>query len=81
MIGTPDYTCLGRPTVSNARVIVTLEEKPLSEKVIIFKKRRRKGYQKNAGHKQQICVLRVDRVEHNVTEADLQEMQREGNLV
>ena len=71
LIGTTDYTCIGRPTISNARVIVTLEEKPQSEKVIIFKKRRRKGYQKNAGHSQLLTVLKVDRIEHNIDESDL----------
>ena len=44
MIGTRDYTCLGRPTVGNARVIATIEERTRSEKVIIFKKKRRQGY-------------------------------------
>ena len=51
MIGTPDYTSLGRPTVANARVFATIEEISNAEKVIVFKKKRRKGYQKSAGHK------------------------------
>ena len=47
MVGTKDYTSLGRPTVANARVFATLEEIAMSEKVIVFKKKRRKGYQKS----------------------------------
>ena len=41
MIGTKDYTALGRPSVNGAKVFVTLEEKTNSEKVIVFKKKRR----------------------------------------
>lgn len=51
IVGTQDYTSIGRPTVPHARVYATLEEKTRSEKVIIFKKKRRKGYQKSQGHK------------------------------
>ena len=51
MFGTADLTVLGRPTLSRARVYATIEEMTLSEKVIIFKKKRRQGYQKSRGHK------------------------------
>ena len=44
MVGTPDYTAIGRPSVGNASVLATVEEHSQSEKVIIFKKKRRKGY-------------------------------------
>ena len=67
MVGTTDYTAIGRPTIGNARVYATIEEHSQTEKVIIFKKRRRKGYQKNAGHRQLINILRIDRIEHDIT--------------
>ena len=67
MIGTTDYTAIGRPKIGNARVYATVEELSQTEKVIIFKKRRRKGYQKNAGHRQLINILRIDRIEHDLT--------------
>ena len=51
MVGTQDFTSIGRPTVANAKVYATLEEISRSEKVIVFKKRRRKTYQKSQGHK------------------------------
>ena len=41
MIGTQDFTALGRPSIAGAKVFVTLEEKTNSEKVIVFKKKRR----------------------------------------
>ena len=42
LVGTKDYTCVGRPTVENARVFATIEELSQTEKSLIFKKRRRK---------------------------------------
>ena len=42
LVGTKDYTSIGRPNVKNARVFATVEETSQTEKVLIFKKRRRK---------------------------------------
>ena len=73
MIGTPDYTSVGRPTVANAKVYATLDEISRSEKVIIFKKKRRQGYQKSQGHKQILNVVRINRIEHDVDDSLLQD--------
>ena len=73
MIGTPDYTSLGRPSVAHARVYATLEEITRSEKVIVFKKKRRKGYQKNAGHKQELNVVKINKIEHNIDSSFLEQ--------
>ena len=72
MIGTQDYTAIGRPSIAGAKVFVTLEEKTSSEKVIVFKKKRRQGYQKSQGHKQQLNVVRVDKIEHPLTAQELE---------
>ena len=70
MIGTKDYTAIGRPQVTKARVYATVEEESQTEKVIFFKLSRRKGYQRSGGHRQTIQVLRIDRIVHEVSEAD-----------
>jgi large subunit ribosomal protein L21 len=44
MVGTEDYTAIGRPTVSNAKVYATLEELSQTAKVLYYKNKRRKGY-------------------------------------
>lgn len=59
MVGSPDYTSVGRPYVESARAICSVEENSRTEKVIIFKKKRRKTYQRNKGHRQDITVVRV----------------------
>ena len=71
LIGTPDYTCIGRPTIARANVYATLEERTRSNKVIVFKKKRRQGYQKSQGHKQMLNMIRIDKIEHDITEEDL----------
>ena len=42
LIGTKEYTAVGRPLVEKAKVYATIEEISQTEKVLIFKKRRRK---------------------------------------
>ena len=71
MIGTKDYTAIGRPKVSAAKVFATVEECTQTEKVISFKARRRHGNsQMSAGHRQTVNVLRIDSIEHGVTASD-----------
>ena len=65
LVGTKDYTSVGRPYVSSAKVLCTVEEVTKTEKVIVFKKRRRKGYQKNQGHRQDVTMVRIDKILYN----------------
>jgi large subunit ribosomal protein L21 len=65
LVGTNEYTSVGRPYVKSARVLAVVEEKSKTEKVIIFKKRRRKGYQKNMGHRQEVTQVRINKIIHN----------------
>ena len=64
MVGTKDYTAVGRPVVTKARVYATVEESVQTEKVIFFKLQRRKGYQRSGGHIQIVNVLRIDKIDH-----------------
>ena len=71
MLGAADFTMLGKPSLRRVQVHATVEEMSRSEKVIIFKKKRRKGYQKNAGHKQNLVVVRIDHISLDMNEAEL----------
>jgi large subunit ribosomal protein L21 len=62
LVGSPDFTAVGRPYVKNAMVVCTVEENCRTEKVIVFKKKRRKGYQRNKGHRQDVTMVRVDTI-------------------
>ncbi len=51
---------IGAPTVTGASVKGTILEHLKGEKVIVFKKKRRKGYRKKNGHRQFLTRLRID---------------------
>jgi large subunit ribosomal protein L21 len=72
MVGTQDYTCIGRPAVKKARVFATIEETSQTEKTLIFKKRRRKDSQRHQGHRQWVTLLRIDKIVHELDEAAVQ---------
>lgn len=46
LLGSRDWTLVGRPVVKNVSVLLDVEEQTHDKKVIVFKKRRRKGYQR-----------------------------------
>ena len=50
---------VGQPLVAGAKVTATVVEQTLGDKVINFKKRRRKGYHRKVGHRQELTVLKV----------------------
>lgn len=60
------FTLLGRPLVTNAKVLLNLEENTFTKKVIVFKKKRRKGYKRNMGFSHPVSVFRVLSVEYDI---------------
>ncbi len=50
---------VGTPSVDGARVSVKVLSHLQGDKVIVFKKKRRKGYQKSNGHRQQLTQVLV----------------------
>ncbi len=59
MLGDGDKPTIGTPTVDGATVSATVLEQARGPKIIVFKKKRRKGYRRTAGHRQDLTVLRV----------------------
>lgn len=53
---------IGSPTVEGAKVVATVIEHLKGDNVIIFKKNRRKGYQKWNGHRQHLTQLLIQGV-------------------
>ncbi len=62
LMGEGDDLQVGAPSVSGARVAATIVEHVKGDKVIIFKKKRRKGYRKKQGHRQQYTKLLIDEI-------------------
>lgn len=59
MVGGDQGTTLGAPRVEGASVTATVVEQTRGEKLIVFKKRRRKHSRTKNGHRQQLTVLQV----------------------
>jgi large subunit ribosomal protein L21 len=52
-------TQVGTPIVEGAAVTAELLEQTRGKKIVVFKKKRRKGYQRTHGHRQDLTVLRI----------------------
>jgi len=53
---------VGKPEVSGAKVVCTVLEDVRGPKLFSFKKKRRKGYRRKIGHRQDMTVVRVDSI-------------------
>ncbi|ESR25319.1 50S ribosomal protein L21 [Lutibaculum baratangense] len=58
-VGEGDDVKVGAPFIKGATVTGELVEQARGKKVHIFKKRRRKHYQRSAGHRQDLSVVRI----------------------
>jgi large subunit ribosomal protein L21 len=53
---------VGTPTVKGAKVTAKVLQHVKGDKVLVFKKKRRKGYQKMNGHRQQLTQIQVETI-------------------
>jgi large subunit ribosomal protein L21 len=53
---------IGAPTVKGAKVVCEVLSHVKGDKVIVFKKKRRKGYKKCNGHRQFFTELKINEV-------------------
>ncbi len=51
---------LGKPTISGAKVNATVVRHEKGDKVVVFKKKRRKGYRKKNGHRQSFTKIEIN---------------------
>lgn len=72
LVASDEYTSIGRPHVLSCKVLAIVEENTKTEKVITFKKKRRKTYQKNMGHRQDVTMIRILKIIHNPKEETLE---------
>jgi len=58
-----DSPKIGAPTVSGASVVATVLRESRGEKIIVFRKKRRKNHTKRKhGHRQDVVELRIDSI-------------------
>lgn len=54
---------LGKPYLENARVAGRITNHGRNKKIVIFKYKRRKGYRRKQGHRQDFSLIRIDTIE------------------
>ena len=57
-----DDVLIGNPFVEKAVVVTKILEQTRDKKIIVFKKKRRKGYKKKQGHRQYKTLLLVEKI-------------------
>jgi large subunit ribosomal protein L21 len=62
LVGDNGKVQVGTPTVSGASVSAKVLSHLKGDKVIVFKKKRRKGYQKSNGHRQQFTKIQIESI-------------------
>jgi large subunit ribosomal protein L21 len=62
MIADGDKISVGKPTLASAMVTAEVVEEGRGEKLLIFKHRRRKGFRKTNGHRQNYTAIKVKEI-------------------
>jgi large subunit ribosomal protein L21 len=62
MVGDGKKVTVGKPTIAGATVKATVVEQMRDRKVIIFKKKRRHNYRRKKGHRQNLTVLKIEKI-------------------
>jgi len=62
MVGEGNQVTVGQPHLADARVVGKIVKQTKGPKIIVFKHKRRKGYQKKQGHRQWQTLLQVTQI-------------------
>lgn len=62
MYGETDKVTVGSPLLAGASVQATIRTQTRGDKIIVFKKRRRQGYRRTKGHRQDLTLLTINSI-------------------
>ncbi len=62
MVNNDGQITIGSPTVASASVVADVVEHIRGDKKIAFKMKRRKGYHKTIGHRQELTVVKIKEI-------------------
>lgn len=64
MLSSGSDSRIGAPLVEGASVKAKVLENKRGQKVTVFKKKRRQGYRRKHGHRQELSVIRIESIEN-----------------
>ena len=67
LISNSDSTQVGKPNISGAKVTTTILNHGRERKILVYKKKRRKGYQRKNGHRQWYTEVEVQKIRLSTT--------------
>jgi large subunit ribosomal protein L21 len=53
---------VGTPLLAGAKVTAKILENKRGDKVIVFKKKKRKGYERKRGHRQELSIIKIESI-------------------
>lgn len=62
MVGKEEDIRIGRPVVEGAKVVGEIIAQNKAAKLIVYKTKKRKGFQKKNGHRQQLTSMRIKEI-------------------
>jgi large subunit ribosomal protein L21 len=62
MVADGEAVKVGQPALSGARIEAVLTGEQRAPKVVVFKKKRRKGYRRTRGHRQSHSRIRIEQI-------------------
>ncbi len=62
LVGEGDQVHIGRPHLAEARVTGEIVSQYKGPKINVFKMKRRKGYKKKTGHRQELTRAKINRI-------------------
>jgi large subunit ribosomal protein L21 len=62
-VAADDKVTVGKPTVAGAKVRATVLRHAKDKKILVFTYKRRKGYEKRKGHRQDFTEVRIEGIE------------------
>jgi len=77
LIETGEQTLIGAPYVAQAAVVAEVLKNFKDEKVLVFKKKRRKQYRRTRGHRQPLTEIKITKIHPDTTVVPADELKFE----
>ena len=76
-----DSTEIGTPILKGASVTGTIIDHGREKKILVYKKKRRKGYQRKNGHRQWFTEIEFNKITHSKNQSISKEAISKGTLL